>query len=115
MSSEILVLLGSIGRSYLLADAIRLNCGIQKAREDKVPRSQLVTGAWRAQVHGVDWAWGVFCYSCTSNLFSSGSISTWRITEIFFVEFFGFLFDNTSRYYLVFASLFPTLKLSFYC
>ena len=35
-------------------DAIGLNYRIRKAREDKAPRSQLVTGAWRAQVHGVD-------------------------------------------------------------
>ena len=26
----------------------------EKAREDKIPRSQLVAGAWRAQVHWVD-------------------------------------------------------------
>ena len=31
----------------------------------------------------------------------------------FFAEFFNFLFDNTSRCYLVFASFFPTLKLYF--
>ena len=35
-------------------DKIGLNCGIRKVREDKVSRSQLVAGAWRAQVHGVD-------------------------------------------------------------
>ena len=29
------------------------------------------------------------------------------MAERFFAEFFGFLFDNTSQYYLVFASLFP--------
>ena len=46
-------------------DAIKLNCGIRKAREDKVPRSQLVARAWRAQVHGVNQAWMVFCYSYT--------------------------------------------------
>ena len=33
-------------------------CGIQKASEDKTPRSPLVAGAWRAQVRWVD-------YSCT--------------------------------------------------
>ena len=37
-----------------MADAIGLNCGIWKAREDKTPRSLLVAVAWRAQVHGVD-------------------------------------------------------------
>ena len=48
-------------------------CGIQKAREDMVRLNQLVAGAWRAQVHSVDKAWRVFCYSCTQTLFSSGS------------------------------------------
>ena len=71
------------------------------------PRSQLVAGAWRTQVHLVDQAWRVFCYSCNPTLFSSGLISTWRVTERFFAEFFGFLFDNMSWCYLVFASLFP--------
>ena len=33
--------------------------------------------------------------------------------ERFSAEFFGLLFDNMSRCYLVFASLFPTLKLYF--
>ena len=50
MSSEILVLLGNIGRSHSLADAIELNCGIWKVREDKILRSSLVVSAWRAQV-----------------------------------------------------------------
>ena len=109
MLSEILVLLGSIGRSHLLADAIGLNCRIRKVREDKTPTSPLVVGVWRAQVHGVDYAWMVFCYSCTPTLFSSGSISTLRVVERFFTEFFSFLFDNMSWYYLVFASLFSTL------
>ena len=54
MSSEILVLLGSIGRSQSLEDAIGLNCEIWKAREDKTPKSSLVAGTWKAQVHGVD-------------------------------------------------------------
>ena len=35
-----------------LVDAIRLNCVIQRVREDKASLSQLVVGAWRAQVHG---------------------------------------------------------------
>ena len=108
------MLLRSIGRTHLLADTIGLNCGIRKVREDKTSRSQLVEGAWRAQVHGVDYALRLFCYSYTPTLFSSGSISTWRVAETFFAKFFGFLFDNISRCYLVFVSLFPTLKLSFY-
>ena len=107
MSSEILVKLGSIGRSHSLADVIGLNCGIQKVREDKTLRSLLVAGAWRAQVYWVDKAWKVFCYSCTSTLFSYRLISSWRAAEKFFAEFFGFLFDNTFWCYLVFASFFP--------
>ena len=47
-------LLGSIGRSHSLAVAIELNCKIWKARKDKVSTSQLVAGARRAQVHGID-------------------------------------------------------------
>ena len=91
-----------------MVDAIGLNCRIQKASEDMTPRSPLVAGAWRAQVHGVDLAWRVFCYSYTPTLFISRSISTWRVAERFFAKFFGFLFDNTSWCYLVFASFFPT-------
>ena len=90
-----------------MANAIGLNCGIRKASEDKTLRSLLLVGAWRAQVHGVDQAWRVICYSCTPTLFFSGSITTWRAAERFFAEFFGFLFDNTSWCYLVIASLFP--------
>ena len=37
-----------------MLDAIVLNCGIWKASEDKTPRSPLVVGAWRAQVHEVE-------------------------------------------------------------
>ena len=37
-----------------MADAIGLNCGIWKDREDKTPRSPLVAGVLRAQVHRVD-------------------------------------------------------------
>ena len=33
-----------------MVDAIGLNYGIQKARENKTPRSPLVEGAWRASV-----------------------------------------------------------------
>ena len=51
MSSEVLGLLGSIRRSQSLADAIGHIAGSGKAREDKVPRRQLVAGAWRTQVH----------------------------------------------------------------
>ena len=90
-------------------NAIGLNNGIFKAREDKTPKSSLVARAQRAQVHGVDYAWRVFCYLCTPSFFPSRSIWTWRAVKRFFVDFFGFHFDNTSRCYLVFAALFPTL------
>ena len=40
-------------------------------------------------------------------VYSNLSILTWRVAEKFFVKFFNFLFDNTSWFYFVFASLFP--------
>ena len=43
------------------------------------------------------------------NRLSSGSIIAWRAVERFYAEYFSFLFDNTSAYYLVFAFFFPTL------
>ena len=43
------------------------------------------------------------------NFLSSGSITAWRAVERFYVEYFGFLFDNTSACYLVFAFFFLTL------
>ena len=54
MLREVLVPLGSSGRSQRVVDAIGWNCGMQKASEDKILRSPLVVGAWRAQVHWVD-------------------------------------------------------------
>ena len=51
-----------------------------------------------------------------SNLFIGELISTWKVAKRFFAEFFGFLFDNTSWCYLVFASLFPySLSFIVYC
>jgi len=38
------MVLGSIGRSHLVANVIGLNCGIWKAREGKTPKSPLVAG-----------------------------------------------------------------------
>ena len=40
--------------NHSLAATIGLNYRIKKAKEDNAPRSQLIVGAWRAQVHGVD-------------------------------------------------------------
>ena len=88
-------------------------CGIRKVKEDMTSRNSLVVRAWRGQVHWVNYTWRVFCYSCTPTLFFSRSILTWRVAESFFAEFFGFLFNYTSQCYLVFSSLFPTLKLYF--
>ena len=75
-----------------LGGAIRRYCGIRITSGDKTPKIPLVAGAWRAQILWVDQAWRVFLISLYSNLFTSGSISTWRVT---------------SWCYLVFASLFP--------
>ena len=44
----------ALQEAICLVDAIGLNCMIWRAREDKAWRSQLVVGAWRARVHGVD-------------------------------------------------------------
>ena len=103
------MLLGSFGRSHSLVDGIGLTCEIQKVRECKALPSQLVAGAWKAQVHEVGYAWRVFCYSCTPTHSLVNRFTAWRATERFFAEFF----DNTSQCYLVFASLFPTLNLYF--
>ena len=43
------------------------------------------------------------------NLLSSDRFTAWRAAEKFFAQFFGFLFDNTSRCYLVFAFSLPLL------
>ena len=74
-----------------------------------IQKNSLVAETWRAQVHWVDQAWRVFSYLYTPTLFSSESISTWRVAEKFFAEFFGFLFDNMFWCYLVFVSIFPAL------
>ena len=51
------------------------------------------------------------------NWFSSGSFYHLEgVRERFFTVFFDFLFDNTCRYYLAFASLYPLLfKFNHYC
>ena len=99
----------ALEEAICLVDAIGLNCMIQRAREDKASSSQLVAGAWRAQVHGVDYAWRVFYYSCSPTHSLVDWFTTWRVAERFFVEFFSFLFYNKSACYLVFAFFFPTL------
>ena len=87
-------------------------CRIQRARQDTVSRSLVGVGVWRAQVQMVDQAWRVSCLPMYHNQLSSESITAWRVAEKFFVEFFGFLFDNTSACYLVFAFFFPTILYS---
>ena len=44
----------ALEEAICLVNAIQLNCMIRKAREDKAWRIQLVAGAWKAQVHGVN-------------------------------------------------------------
>ena len=61
------------------------------------------------QVHWVDQAWRVFGYSCIPTSFSSGLLTAWRAAERFFVEYFGFLFDNTSLCYLCVCIFLPFL------
>ena len=48
MSSEDLVLLGSIGKSQALVDCNRAYCEIWRARQDMISRSLVGVGAWRA-------------------------------------------------------------------
>ena len=74
----------------------------------KQVRCNLVgVGACRAQVHQVDQAWRIFCYSCILTTFFSGLFTDWKAVERFYADSFGFLFDNTLCVILVFASLFP--------
>ena len=44
----------ALEKAICLVDTIELNCVIRRVREDKVSLSQLVAGAWRARIHGVD-------------------------------------------------------------
>ena len=85
------------------------NCGIRKVRENMVRRNLVgarslegLSALGRLGLEGLL----LFMYP---NWFSSGSFTTWSAAERFFAEFFSFLFDNTCRCYLVFASLFPLL------
>ena len=52
----------ALEEAICLLDAIGLNCVFRRAREDKASSSQLVVGAWKAQVHRVDQAWRIFCF-----------------------------------------------------
>ena len=65
--------------------------------------------AWRVQVHWIDQAWRVFYYSCIPISFSSGLLTVWRVAERFFIEYFSFLFSNTSPCYLCVCIFLPFL------
>ena len=82
---------------------------IRRDRKDKVLSSQLVVGTWRAQVHGVNSAWRVFCYSCSPTHSLVDRFIAWKVAERILAEFFSFLFNNTLVCYLVFAFFFLTL------
>ena len=77
-----------------------------KLKKKQVLRNLIGVGAWRTQVHWVDQVWRVFCCSYIPTTFFSGLFTTWRAANRFYVEGFGFLFDNTSCVVFVFASLF---------
>ena len=70
--------------------------GSSKLKKTRFSVTLLEQEAWRAQLHWVDQAWRVFCCSCIPTLFFSGLLIAWRVVERFYVENFGFLFDNTS-------------------
>ena len=70
------------------------NPGSQK--RNRFGATSLEQEAWRAQVHWVDQAWRVYCYSCISTTFSSGLLTAWRAAERFYAKGFGFLLDDTS-------------------
>ena len=67
-----------------------------KLKKKQVRRNLVGVGAWRAQVHWVDQAWRVFCCSYIPTTFFSGLFTTQRAAERFYVESFGFFFDNIS-------------------
>ena len=76
-------------------------CGIRKAREDAV-RLNLV-GARSLEGLGALSRLGLeglllFMYILTD--FLVDHFTAWRAAKRFFAKFFGFLFDNTCRYYL---------------
>ena len=67
-----------------------------KLKKKQVRRNLVGVGGWRAQVHQVDQTLRVFCCSCIPTCFFSGLLTAWKATERFYIEGFGFLFDNTS-------------------
>ena len=74
--------------------------GSDKLEKTRLDITLLEQEAWKAQVHWVDKAWRVFCYSCIPTSFFSGLLTAWRTMERFFAKYFGFFFDNTLPCYL---------------
>ena len=71
---------------------------------------------WRVQVHRVNQAWRVYCYSCIPTNFLVNHFTTWRAAKKFFSEFFSFLLDNTSRCYLCVCFSLPySIHFNCYC
>ena len=95
-------------------------CGIRKAREDTVRlnliRVRSLEGLDALCRLGLE-GFLLFMYpNFILFSFSSGLLTAWRAEERFFVEYFGFLFDNISLRYLVFASFFPySLPFNYCC
>ena len=67
-----------------------------KLKKTKVRRNLVGVGTWRVQVHWIDQVWWVFYYSCILTTFFTGLFTVQRVAERFYIEGFGFLFDNTS-------------------
>ena len=91
-------------------------CGIQLAKEDKVRFNPI--GARSLEGLGVSSRLGLEgpLLLMYSNWFSSGSFYRLEDGGEVFAEFFSFLFNNTCRYYLAFASLYPLFfAFNYYC
>ena len=73
------VLRGVFGVWEALEDAkdggcnMELIAGSGKLEKTQLGLTLLEQEVWKAQVHWVDQAWRVYCYSCIPTLFSSGS------------------------------------------
>ena len=79
---------------------IELIAGSRKLEKTRLGLTLLEQEAWRAQMHQVDQAWRVYCYSCIPTNFLVDHFIAWRAAERIFAQFFGFLFDNMCRCYL---------------
>ena len=95
------------GINFTLVDAMVKQRNSRSQKRNRFSATLLEQEVWRVQVHWVDQAWRIYYCSCIPITFSSGLLTAWRVAKRFYVEGFGFLFDNTSCVVLVFASLFP--------